>query len=61
MAVGVCGLGSGIAIGVVGNCGIRANHLQTSLYIGMLLILIFAEVLGLYGLIVSVVCYTIVE
>ncbi|PSN45487.1 V-type proton ATPase 16 kDa proteolipid subunit, partial [Blattella germanica] len=56
-AVGICGLGAGLAIGIVGDCGIRGYQLQGSLYIGMLLILIFAEVLGLYGLIVAVIFF----
>lgn len=33
---------------------VRATNQQPRLYTGMVLILIFAEVLGLYGLIVSI-------
>lgn len=36
----------------------RASSQQPRLYVGMVLILIFAEVLGLYGLIVSILMLT---
>ncbi|BCS15730.1 H(+)-transporting V0 sector ATPase subunit c [Aspergillus luchuensis] len=41
------------AIGIVGDAGVRGTAQQSRLYVGMILILIFAEVLGLYGLIVA--------
>lgn len=50
----VCGLSSlaaGFAIGVVGEAGIRGFAQQPRLFMGMVLILIFAEVLGMYGVI----------
>ncbi|KAJ5742104.1 vacuolar H+-ATPase V0 sector subunits c/c, partial [Penicillium manginii] len=53
LAVGLCGLAAGFAIGVVGDAGVRGTTQQPRLYVGMILILIFAEVLGLYGLIVA--------
>jgi ATP synthase subunit C. len=34
------------AIGVVGDAGVRGTAQQPKLYVGMILILIFAEVLG---------------
>lgn len=37
---------------------VRASTQQPRLYIGMVLILIFAEVLGLYGVIVSILMLT---
>ena len=40
-----------MAIGVVGDAGVRANAQQPKLFVGMILILIFAEALALYGLI----------
>merc|ERR1719326_1899791 len=49
-----CGL-SGMAIGIVGDAGVRASAQQAKLYVGMVLILIFAEALGLYGLIVGLI------
>ncbi|KAJ5699474.1 hypothetical protein N7536_002487 [Penicillium majusculum] len=53
LSVGLAGLASGFAIGVVGDAGVRGTAQQPKLYVGMILILIFAEVLGLYGLIVA--------
>lgn len=35
----------GLAIGIVGDAGVRANAQQPRLFVGMILILIFAEVL----------------
>ncbi|KAL2128370.1 hypothetical protein VTI74DRAFT_9275 [Chaetomium olivicolor] len=58
LAVGLCGLAAGFAIGIVGDAGVRASTQQPRLYIGMVLILIFAEVLGLYGVIVSILMLT---
>ncbi|KAJ5946140.1 ATPase F0/V0 complex subunit C [Penicillium verhagenii] len=53
LAVGLAGLAAGLAIGIVGDAGVRGSAQQPKLYVGMILILIFAEVLGLYGLIVA--------
>ncbi|KAG8937254.1 H(+)-transporting V0 sector ATPase subunit c [Tulasnella sp. 419] len=53
LAVGLSGLAAGFAVGIVGDAGVRGTSQQPRLYIGMVLILIFAEVLGLYGLIVA--------
>ena len=53
-----CGISSwaaGIAIGIAGDAGARALGQQDKVFVGMMLILIFAEALGLYGLIVSLV------
>eukprot|EP00128_Syssomonas_multiformis_P000189 Colp12_sorted_trinity150504_noHs@17971 len=55
LAVGFAGCAAGFAIGVVGDCGVRGITKQPALFIGMILILIFAEVLGLYGLIVALI------
>lgn len=55
LSVGLSALGAGMAIGVVGDAGVRANGQQPRLFVGMILILIFAEALGLYGLIVAIV------
>jgi F0F1-type ATP synthase membrane subunit c/vacuolar-type H+-ATPase subunit K len=43
------GLAAGFAIGIVGDAGVRGTAQQPRLFVGMILILIFAEVLGLYG------------
>lgn len=40
------------------NPPVRASAQQPRLYVGMVLILIFAEVLGLYGVIVSILMLT---
>lgn len=37
------------AIGIVGDAGVRGTAQQPRLYVGMILILIFAEVLGKYS------------
>ncbi|KAK5989087.1 V-type proton ATPase subunit c [Cladobotryum mycophilum] len=58
LSVGLCGLAAGFAIGIVGDAGVRASSQQPRLYVGMVLILIFAEVLGLYGVIVSILMLT---
>merc|ERR1719264_2282293 len=55
LTVGMSSLAAGLAIGIVGDAGVRANAQQQKLYVGMILILIFAEALGLYGLIVGLV------
>ncbi|KAJ9560150.1 hypothetical protein OSB04_005310 [Centaurea solstitialis] len=50
LACGLAGLSAGMAIGIVGDAGVRANAQQPKLFVGMILILIFAEALALYGL-----------
>merc|ERR1712176_638417 len=55
LTVGMSSLAAGMAIGIVGDAGVRANAQQSKLYVGMILILIFAEALALYGLIVGLV------
>lgn len=55
LSVGLSGLAAGFAIGIVGDAGVRGTAQQPRLFVGMILILIFAEVLGLYGLIVALI------
>merc|ERR1712119_236582 len=55
LTVGMSSLGAGLAIGIVGDAGVRANAQQPRLFVSMILVLIFAEALGLYGLIVGLV------
>jgi V-type H+-transporting ATPase proteolipid subunit len=57
LSVGLSGLAAGYAVGIVGDAGVRGTAQQPRLYVGMILILIFAEVLGLYGLIVAIYLY----
>ena len=40
------GLAAGMAIGIVGDAGVRAVGQQDKIFVGMILILIFAEALG---------------
>jgi V-type H+-transporting ATPase proteolipid subunit len=50
LAVGLAGLAAGFAIGIVGDAGVRGTAQQPRLFVGMILILIFAEVLGMLTL-----------
>lgn len=58
LAVGLSGLASGFAIGIVGDAGVHGSAQQPRLFVGMILILIFAEVLALYGLIIALILET---
>ena len=49
LSVGLAGLAAGMCIGIVGDAGVRATASQPRLFVGMILILIFAEALALYG------------
>ena len=55
LCCGLSSLAAGIAIGSVGDAGVRANAQQDKIFVGMILILIFAEALGLYGLIIALI------
>jgi V-type H+-transporting ATPase proteolipid subunit len=55
LCCGLSSLAAGFAIGVGGEAGVRALGQQDRIFVGMMLILIFAEALGLYGLIVSLI------
>lgn len=55
LSVGLTGLAAGYAIGIVGDMGVRCYMQQSRVFVGMVLILIFGEVLGLYGLIVALI------
>ncbi|XP_058421275.1 uncharacterized protein LOC131419738 [Diceros bicornis minor] len=58
LSVGLSGLAAGFAIGIVGDARVQGTAQQPQLFVGMILILIFAEVLGLYGLIVALILST---
>jgi V-type H+-transporting ATPase proteolipid subunit len=58
ISVGMTGLAAGYCIGIVGDSGVRAYMEQSRIFVGMVLILIFGEVLGLYGLIVALILNT---
>ncbi|KAK0266275.1 v-type proton ATPase 16 kDa proteolipid subunit 2 [Friedmanniomyces endolithicus] len=49
LSVGLTGMAAGYSIGVVGDSGVRTYMQQSRIFVGMVLILIFGEVLGLYG------------
>jgi V-type H+-transporting ATPase 16kDa proteolipid subunit len=55
LSVGLAGMSAGYAIGIVGDMGVRSYMQQSRVFVGMVLILIFGEVLGLYGLIVGLI------
>ena len=55
LCCGISSLGAGVAIGIAGDAGVRALGKQDRIFVGMMLILIFAEALGLYGLIISLI------
>jgi V-type H+-transporting ATPase proteolipid subunit len=55
LSAGLASLAAGLSIGVVGDAGVRAFGKQPALYVGLVLMLIFGEVLGLYGLIVALI------
>lgn len=56
LSVGLAGLAAGFAIGIVGDAGVRGTAQQPRLYVGMILILIFAEVLGKLWLLTIPIC-----
>lgn len=58
LSVGFSCMASGYAIGIVGDEGVRQFMHQPRLFVGIVLILIFAEVLGLYGLIIALILNT---
>eukprot|EP01114_Cavostelium_apophysatum_P006024 TRINITY_DN17221_c0_g1_i1.p1 TRINITY_DN17221_c0_g1~~TRINITY_DN17221_c0_g1_i1.p1 ORF type:complete len:156 (+),score=27.02 TRINITY_DN17221_c0_g1_i1:77-544(+) len=53
LSTGLSCLAAGMAIGIVGDAGVRAVGQQPKLFTAMVLILIFAEALGIYGLIIG--------
>lgn len=55
IAVGLASLEAGFAIGITGDAGVRESSQQPRLFVGMMLIQIFSEVLGLYGMIVALI------
>ncbi len=54
LTCGLAALAAGIAIGITGDAATRAIAREPKLFIGMILILVFGEVLGLYGMIISI-------
>merc|ERR1712166_1342367 len=48
-------MASGLAIGTAGEVGVKAYAQTEDILVGMVLILIFAECIGLYGLIIAII------
>jgi V-type H+-transporting ATPase proteolipid subunit len=55
LSTGLSALAAGFAIGITGDAGVRAVGQQPKLFVSMVVCLIFAETLALYGLIVGIV------
>ena len=55
MATGMSALASGLAIGVAGEAGVKAYAQTEEIFVGMVLVLIFGEAIGLYGFIVAII------
>lgn len=55
LCCGLSSLASGLAIGVVGDAGVRAYAQTDGIFVGMILVLIFSEAIGLYGFIVAII------
>ena len=55
LCCGLSSLASGFSIGVVGDAGVRCNAQEPRVFVGMILILIFGEAIGLYGMIVAII------
>lgn len=53
LSVGLSCLSAGFCIGIIGDAGVRATGQQPRMYVGMTMMLIFSEVLAIYGLIVG--------
>ena len=54
LCCGLSNLAAGLCIGVVGDAGVRGNG-QRDILIALILMMIFAEALALYGFIVAIV------
>ena len=54
LVVGLSALASGLAIGYAGDSLVRAYARTDAVFVAMVLILIFAECIALYGFIVSI-------
>jgi V-type H+-transporting ATPase proteolipid subunit len=55
LCCGLSALAAGLAIGVAGDAGVRAFAQTDGIFVGMILILIFAECIGLYGMIIAII------
>lgn len=46
LTVGLCGMSAGLSIGIIGDAGVRGAAQQPKMFLGMVMMLIFAEALG---------------
>ena len=53
LCCGLCALAAGFTIGIVGDASVRALGQSDKFFVGMLLMLIFAEAIALFGLIIA--------
>jgi V-type H+-transporting ATPase proteolipid subunit len=53
LCCGLCSLAAGFTIGIVGDSSVRALGITDKFFVGMLLMLIFAEAIALFGLIIA--------
>ena len=54
-ACGFSSLAAGLAIGIAGEKLVQAYAQTEKIFVGMLLVLIFSEAIGLYGLIIAII------
>jgi len=55
LCCGLSSLAAGLAIGVAGDAGIRAYAQTDGIFVGMVILMIFSEAIGLYGMIISII------
>ena len=55
LSVGMSSIAAGYAIGIVGDTGVRSNAINEDMFVAMILMMIFAEAIGLYGLIIAII------
>ena len=55
LIIGLSCLASGLAIGVAGDATVRAYAQTGSMFVIMIMIMIFAECIALYGLIIAII------
>lgn len=61
LTCGLSSLAAGFAIGVAGDACVRAYNKQTKFLTALMLIMIFAEMIGLFGMIIAMMMNTTVK